>query len=315
MKISREVKTAILVLSGIAFFIYMYTYLKGEDLFDSKEEYYTEFDYKAVSPGAAVTIKGNTIGKVESVDYMFDTEKTRVTFSVNPKLKFSKNSTIRLYQTGIMGGNALSIIDAKDQQFAKPGDVLKSDVKPGLISSLEKDFTNVGKGLDTTLGTADTLMTNLNAIVIDESNQGLKYTIAELNETLKSFKNLSYSINKLVSQNDKKLTAVLDNFNKISTDLSSITGNLKNTDLNATVTNLNQTLTQLQTLLAKLDTDKGTLGKLINDDKLYNNLEAASKEMQLLLLDIKLHPARYRRILSKKEIPYTEPTPEQINNN
>ena len=71
----------------------------------------------------------------------------------------------------------------------------------------------------------------------------------------------------------------------------------------------------MKSLLVNLDNGKGTLGKLLNDEGLYDNLEAASKELQLLLLDIKLHPARYRRILSKREIPYQEPTEEQINNN
>ena len=65
--------------------------------------------------------------------------------------------------------------------------------------------------------------------------------------------------------------------------------------------------------MSRIDNNEGTIGKLLNDDKLYNNLEAASKEMELLLLDIKLHPARYRRILSKKEIPYQPPTDEQKN--
>ena len=68
-------------------------------------------------------------------------------------------------------------------------------------------------------------------------------------------------------------------------------------------------------LLTNLENGNGTIGKLLKDETLYNNLDNASKELQLLLLDIKLHPARYRRILSKREIPYDEPTEEQLNNN
>ena len=93
MKISREIKTAILVLSGIALFIYLFSYLKGEDIFTDTQTYYTEFDYNALSMSSPVTIRGNKVGKVESIRYDFDTGKTIVDFSVNPKLKFSKNST------------------------------------------------------------------------------------------------------------------------------------------------------------------------------------------------------------------------------
>ncbi len=287
----------------------------GEDIFENSKTYYTEFEYNALSSASPVTIKGNKIGKIEDIIYDFETGKTRVSFSVNPKLKFSKNSKIRLYQTGLMGGNALAIIDANDGELAKPGDFIASEVKPGIVSALEKDFSKVSNDLDSTIRSADTLMTNLNALVIDESEEGLKKTIAELNSTLKSFKNLSYSIQGVIKDNDERIASVLENFEKTSKDLSELSAELKEVDLTKTVENLNKTLTGIQGVMASIDNNEGTLGKLLNDDGLYNNLEAASKEMQLLLLDIKLHPARYRRILSKREIPYEEPTEEQLNNN
>lgn len=313
MKISREVKTALLVLSGIALFIYLYSYLKGEDLFTDTNTYYTEFDYNALSTSSSVTVKGNKVGKVEDIRYDFETGKTRVSFSVNPKLKFSKNSTIRLYETGIMGGNALAIINKNDNEFAEPGDFIASEVKPGLITSLKSNFSGLSSDLDSTIRSADTLMTNLNKLVVDESDEGIKSTIAELNSTLKSFKSLSYSIQDVLKENDEKISSVMDSFEKAGNDISELTAELKEVDLSKTVDNLNKTLTGIQDIIASIDNSDGTIGKLLNDDKLYNNLEAASKEMELLLLDIKLHPARYRRILSKKEIPYTPPTEDQKN--
>ncbi len=313
MKISREVKTALLVLSGIALFIYLYTYLKGEDLFTTTNTYYTEFDYNALSTSSSVTVKGNKVGKVEDIKYDFETGKTRVSFSVNPKLKFSKNSIIRLYETGIMGGNALAIINKNDGELAKPGDYLKSEVKPGLITSLKSNFSGLSSDLDSTIRTADTLMTNLNKMVVDESEEGIKQTIAELNATLKSFKSLSNSIQDVLENNDEKITSVMDSFEQAGKDISELTSELKTMELSKTVDNLNNTLTGIQDIMASIDNSEGTIGKLLNDDSLYNNLEAASKEMELLLLDIELHPARYRRILSKKEIPYTPPTEDQKN--
>ncbi|MBV7268320.1 MlaD family protein [Winogradskyella luteola] len=313
MKISREVKTAILVLSGIALFIYLMSFLMGENLFDNSKTYYTEFDYNALSPSSAVTINGNRVGKVEDIKYDFETGKTKVSFSVTPKLKFSKNSVIRLYETGLMGGNALAIINADDGELAETGDFISSEVKPGLITSLKGNFSDISSDLDSTIRSADTLMTNLNALVVDETETGLKSTIAELNSTLKSFKNLSYSIQGVIKENDTKIASVLDNFEKTSKDLSELSAELKEVNLSKTVDNLNKTLTGIQDIMSSIDNSEGTIGKLLNDDGLYNNLEAASKEMEELLLDIKLHPARYRRILSKKEIPYKPPTEDQKN--
>tara|TARA_R100001369_G_scaffold23263_1_gene42763 strand:- start:32992 stop:33933 length:942 start_codon:yes stop_codon:yes gene_type:complete len=313
LKISREVKTAILVLSGIALFIYLFSYLKGGDILSSTDSYYTEFDYNALSMSSPVTVKGNKIGKIEDIIYDFETGKTRVLFSVNPQLEFSKSSLIRLYETGLMTGNGLAIIDSNDGAKAEPGDFIKSEVKSGLVSSLEKDFTKVSTDLDITLRSADTLMRSLNTLVIDESDTGIKSAIAELNMTLKSFKNLSYSIQGVIKENDKKIASILNNFDKTSKDLSELAEELKGAGLSNTVADLNKTLVSMQSLLTSIDNGEGTIGKLLKDDTLYNNLEGASKEMELLLLDIKLHPARYRRILSKKEIPYQAPTEDQKN--
>ena len=313
MKISREIKTAILVLSGIALFIYLFSYLKGEDLFTTTNTYYTEFDYNALSMSSPVTIRGNKVGKIEDISYEFKTGKTRVEFSVSPKLKFSKNSTIRLYETGLMGGNALAIIRANDNDLAKSGDFILSDVQPGLITTLKNNFSGISTDLDSAIRSADTLMTSINAMVIDESAGSLKNTIAELNETLKSFKDLSNSIQGVIATNDEKISSVLDNFDKTSKDLSELSNEIKEAGLSQTIENLNKTLVSVQNMLQTIDNNEGTIGKLLNDDSLYNNLEAASKEMELLLLDIKLHPARYRRILSKKEIPYQSPAEDQKN--
>lgn len=311
MKISREVKTAVLVISGIVLFIFLINYLKGEQLFDSQNTFYTEFDYNALSESSPVTVKGNNVGKIKKINYDFDTGKTRVAFTVDDQLEFSKQSVIRLYQTGLMGGNALAIVVSKDGEPAKSGDFLKSEVEEGLVSSLTKNFSGVGSDLGSTLKTADTLLISLNNLVSDESDDGLKNAIAELNSTMKSFQSVAYSINKLVSQNDDKLAAVLTNFDSISQDLSVLTSDLKTVEFSKVIAKLDHTLSSLNGLMKGIENGEGSIGKLLNDDKLYNNLEAASKEMEMLLKDIKLHPARYRRILSKKEIPYTPPEEDQ----
>jgi len=313
LKISREVKTAVLVISGIVLFIFLFNYLKGEQLFDSQNTFYTEFDYNALSASSPVTVKGNSVGKIKSINYDFDTGKTRVAFNVDDKLEFSKQSVIRLYQTGLMGGNALAIVVSKEGELAKSGDFLNSEVEEGLVSSLTKNFSGVGSDLGTTLKTADTLLVNLNSLVADESDDGLKNAIAELNATMKSFQSVANSINALVSKNDDKLAAVLTNFDSISQDLSVLTNDLKSVEFSKVVEKLDVTLSSLNTIMSGINNGEGTIGKLLKDEGLYENLESASKEMEELLRDIKLHPARYRRILSKKEIPYKPPTEDQNN--
>ena len=314
MKISREVKTAVLVLSGIILLIFLFNYLKGENPFESPNTYYTEFDYNALSTSSPVTVKGNAVGKIKNIDYDFDSGKTKVAFTVDDKLSFSKKSKIRLYETGLMGGNALAIIISTEGEQAKPGDYLESEVQPGLVRSLTENFTGVGDELGTTLKAADTLLVNLNTLVADDSEDGIKNAIKELNATMKSFKSVAYSVNTLVDKNDDKLAAVLTNFDSITRNLAVITKDLSKANLSQSIAKLDETLTSVNGLMTSLKNGDGTLGKLLKDEGLYDNLLAASKEMEELLRDIKLHPARYRRILSKKEIPYTPPQEEDQKN-
>ncbi|MFI0428939.1 MlaD family protein [Mariniflexile sp. HMF6888] len=308
MKISKEVKTGILVLSGIVLFIFGFNYLKGKNLFESTDVYYTEFDYNALDKSSPITVNGNTVGKIQDIVYDYNTGKTKVAFSVNAALKFSKNSVIKMYETGLMGGNGLAILISAEGEQAKPGDVLPSEVEYGLVTTLSKNFSGLSDNLDATLKSTDTLMLSINRLVNDNSDAGLKRTIEELNHTLKSFKNTSNSVNAVISNNDKNIAAILEKFKTISSDLAVLTADLKNANVGATVESLDNTLNKLNTILTTIDKGEGSIGKLLKDEALYNNLEGATKEMEELLRDIKLHPKRYFRVLSKKEIPYQEET-------
>jgi len=305
LKLSKEVKTAILVISGIFLAIYGFNYLKGESLFTQESSYYTEFDYNALSTSSSVTIKGNAVGKVSDIQYDFKTGKTKVFFSVNPELKLSKNSKVRLYETGLMGGNALAIIKGDATELAKNGDYLESEIQPGLISSLKSNFSGLSSNLDSTLRSADTLLVSLNTMVTDESSDGLKATIAELNSALKAFKDLAASAQVMLEGNDDKLSKIIDNFNTTSENLAVLSNDIKDVEFSNTVAKLDETLNTFNAILVDMEQGNGSMGKLLKDEALYNNLEGATKELEELLRDIKLHPKRYFRILSKKEIPYS----------
>lgn len=313
MKLSREIKTAVLVLAAIFLFLFGFSYLKGKNLFGNDRLFYTTFEYNALTKGATVTLKGNPIGKVEQIKYDFEKNKTVIAFSVSESFQFSKNSLIKMYETGLMSGNGLAVIPAKDGELAVPGDFLKSQIQKGLVTSLKENFSGLSTGLDVTLKSADTLLHNLNNLVEDDSDKGLKNAIAELNKTMKSFKTLSYNLNGVLTKEESKLNKMMASFTKTGEKFGVLADSLENANLGKTVANLDKTLINLNNVLKGIEAGKGTMGKLMKDEKLYNNFESASKELEELLRDIKLHPKRYFRVLSKKEIPY-EKSPESTVN-
>lgn len=293
MKISREIKAAVLVLSGLLLMYFLVKYLSDESLFGSDETYYTEFDYNALTKASPVTVKGNNVGKIKDIVYDFNTGKTRVSFTIDDQLNFSKQSKVRLYKTGLMGGNALAIVVSNEGEAAKPGDFIVSEVEEDLVTNLTNSFSGVSENLDSTLSSADSLLINLNSLVLDESDNGIKSAIAELNATMKSFKSVSYSVNSLVKNNDEKLSSVLNNFDAITKDLAVITGDLKDVKLSETVTKLDNTLATVNNLMASIENGEGSIGKLLKDEGLYKNLEGAALQMEQLLEDMKLNPKRY----------------------
>ena len=309
MKISKEVKIGVLVLSGIVLFIFGFNYLKGQNLLDSSRTFYTEYEnVEGVVPSTPVTISGKAVGKVKDISFKEDgSGKLSVTLIVDNSFQFSKNSKAELYETGLIGGKAIAIVPAFDGAAnAKDQDVLSGGIKAGLTDLVNQRLTPLQEKIEKMMESADTLLGNLNDVFDDKTKANLKTSISELSTTIQSFKNTSVSLNQVVQNNQEKINNVLTNADKLTGNLANITNTLSKSNLKETVKNLESTLQNFDNILANLEKGEGSMGKLLKDDALYNNLKGASKEMEQLLEDIKLHPKRYFRVLSKKEIPYSE---------
>ncbi len=309
MKITREVKTAILVISGILLFIYLFNFLKGNDILDSSRTFYTIYEnVEGLTPSTPVTINGLNVGKVQDISFTEDgTGKLLVKLVVEEEFEFSKNSHAQLYEAGLIGGKAIAIIPAFDNaENATKGTYLKGTIKAGLTELVNQRLTPLQEKLETTFVSADSLLVNLNSIFDDSTKNNLKSSIAQLNTTISSFKSTSESLNQLVTENQESLKSTLNNIENISDNLSKITDSIAESDLSETISNLQSTISNFNKILIKIENGEGSMGKLMKDEGLYNNLEGATKELEELLKDIKLHPKRYFRVLSKKEIPYSE---------
>ncbi|MDC8004177.1 MlaD family protein [Aureisphaera galaxeae] len=295
MKLSREVKTAILVLSGILLFIFGYSFLKNSDLLNTSKVFYVKYDNVAgLATSAPVTINGLAVGKVMEIDFADRSGKLVVKFSVEKDFQFSKKSMVQIYSSGFIGGNNLGIIpDMSTNVMAVSGDTLKGEIQSGMIDGIIEKFDPLEKSLMQTLGRLDTVLNGVNEVLDEDTKANLRSSIANLNQTMASFKGASQNFNSLLNTNKEKMTNTLSNLDTTAANFAKLSDSLAQINVSSLASNLENTIGQLNELSEGIKNGEGSLGKLLKDEELYNNLTGASLQLEQLLEDMKLNPKRY----------------------
>ncbi|WP_066218440.1 MlaD family protein [Formosa haliotis] len=296
MKITQEVKVAILVIAGIIFFIFGFNFLKGENLFSSSRTFYVVYDnVEGLTPSTPVTISGLNVGKVKDIKLLEDgTTNLLVTLVVDNDYTFSKNSKAELYDTSLIGGKAIAIIPVFDNAgLAKDQDYLVAGRKSGLTDIVGEKLAPLQEKIESLTHNADSLLLNVNSIFDEDTKASLKHAIASLDQTMSSFKSTSNSLNGILVDNKDNIKSTLSNLNNASSHISELTDSLAASNISGVVVKLEHTLNTFNGVLADVNSGKGSIGKLLKDDQLYNNIEGASLQLEQLLQDMKLNPKRY----------------------
>lgn len=315
MKLTREIKTAILVIASILLFIWGYSFLKGRDLFTNYKTLYVEYDnVEDLAQSAPVTLNGLGIGKVNKITINETTGKLLVELQLKTDFPISKTSKASLYSPSLIGGKQIKIIpNLADKIPAEDGQTLESTVELGLTESLGGKIEPIQHKLDLMLANINTLVSGLNNVLDKKGQEDLKKSLSELSETMEQFHRASGSLNSILDTNKGQINGIVTNFNKMSGNFNKLSDSLNKADLGKTVRNLNETLAKVDGIMSNLNSGKGTAGKLLNDDALYNNLSKTSKELELLLQDVRLNPTRYVNVsvFGKKNKPYVAPKEEE----
>jgi len=296
LKISREVKTAILVITGLIFLYFGVSYLKGNNVLDNSRKLYAEYgNVGGLTTSAPVTINGLAVGKVSNIYFKKDNSgRLIVEMDVNTDFKFSKNSSAELYQDGFIGGKAIAIIPAHDNAGnASKGNYLKGTNKAGLTDLVNEKLTPLQEKIEKVMSETDTLLVSVNAVFDEKTRGHLRASMATLEGTISSFNKTSQSLNALLDDNKLKLENTISNFEGVSKNFNKISDSLSRVNITSTVKELQATIKKFDNILASIDKGEGSIGKLLKDEGLYDNLEGASKQMEQLLEDMKLNPKRY----------------------
>jgi len=245
-------------------------------------------------------------GKVGDIYFKDNSGKLVVKVIFAEDLEFSRNSKIQLYSSNPLGGKSIQLVQVfDDAPMAKTGDTLPSAVYGGLIDQIEPSLAQARGAFST----ADSTMQNFNKLLDEQTRINIHQSAASFNSGMQDFQQAAARLNTLLADNSDDLEASITNVRDITENLSQLSDSLNRAGMGQTIAELQTTVTRLNGILEQIEGGEGSLGKLAQDDELYNNLNNASRELDLLLQDFRLNPKRYVNVsvFGKKQKEYVFP--------
>jgi phospholipid/cholesterol/gamma-HCH transport system substrate-binding protein len=291
MKLSNEIKTAILVLSGILMFIVGFSYLKSNNIFSSDRTFFAIYDdIEGVSVGTPVTVSGFNVGSIQDISFYQNTMDILVKFRVENKVKFSKNSVAQIYETGLIGGKALAILP-NNGPLAQSGDTLRSSIAPGLTELVNDKLSPLQEKIESTFVSADSLLKNINNVLNVNSQNQIKESFSQLSDLAINLKESAENLNSIINSNEIKINDIVSNVDNFSSNFSSLSNSFS--DVEVIIGNLTKTSNNLNSIIDEISSGDGTFNQLIYDDSMIKSLNEASNNLNLLMEDLRLNPKRY----------------------
>ena len=341
----REIKIALLTLITFALAVWGFQFISGKNMLSGDNTFYTVVtDAKDINTATAILINGYQVGTVISIDPMpEDVKQIVIGFQVKKEIRLPDYTIVEMRPKAAMGGKEFALIFDKycEGNCAVSGSTLESRTL-GLLGSLitqeelDPHIESITESIDRTIG----------KLGKGESDAPLDQTIHDLSITMDNLAQTTSRFSSLMAKSSKDMEVTLANMAIITdglvnsnekiagilNDVSTLTKDLSKVSLSTTVEKTNGTIDQanvslksmestlaettavmkeLNTVVAKMNSDEGSLGLLMSDKTLYDNLNSSTKNMDLLLQDLRLNPRRYLKVFGKKvpayELPKDDP--------
>ena len=291
-KLSKEVKVGIIITTALVCAIWGINYLKGRDLFSLTNTYYAVYpQINGLYKSNIVKLNGFKVGQVSKISFMPDNSgRIKVEMNINSNVFISHDSKAIIASADMLGTKEIRIQLGTSGKAINDGDSLRSEMELGLAESLGSQVGPVKDKFESLLTSVDSLANNLNAVLNKSNKDRLDNSFASLEVTLKNLESISNALDKMTRDGGSASTSlnnvagisktIKDNstqLDKIIDNAAAITDSLNEADLKTTIQNLNQAITELRETLHKINSGEGSLGLLVNDKKLYDNLAATSE--------------------------------------
>ena len=288
MKLTKEIKIALVAIVGILVMYFGINFLKGMNLFSTNNAYYMTFDdIQGLGASTPIYADGYKVGTVDGMEYDYkENGPIKVKVDINKDLRIPQGSKAEIVKD-LMGNLQVNLLLANNpRERVEPGGVIPGAVNGGMMDKA----ANLIPVVEKMLPKLDSILTSVNALLADPALAASLHNVETITSNLtvstRELNTLMAGLNKQVPGMVRKANGVLDNTNRLTANLASL-------DVQGTLNKVNQTLESAHHFTEKLNSNQGSLGLLMNDTKLYDNLTSTMSHADSLVIDLKAHPKRY----------------------
>lgn len=285
---TKEVKIALVAIAGVVVLFFGMNFLKGLNIFSSEDNYYVQFsDITGLSSSSPVYADGFKVGVVKDIIYDYShTEGSKVLIGVDKQLRIPQGSSAEIV-SDMLGNVKVNLLLANNpREKVAPGGLIKGIINDGAMGKLQDMVPAVEKMLPK----LDSIMTSLNAILADPAIRQSLHNVQAITDNLTTS---TAQLNTLMAGLNKNVPGMMAKANNVLDNTETLTANLAAVDVASTMRQVDQTIANVQQLTAKLNSKEGSLGLLMNDTQLYDNLNSTMRNADSLVIDLRQHPKRY----------------------
>ncbi|PRD57321.1 MlaD family protein [Sphingobacterium gobiense] len=313
MKISNETKVGIITVVALTLLFIGYNFLKGNDVFSRENVFYTDYDnVDGLTISKPVVVSGYQIGRVSEMR-LLENGKIRTHFKIKNEYDIPSNTVARIVSADLLGSKAIVFQLGNSKTMAKSGDPLLSDVQANLLEKVEP----LQLKIENLVVKLDSVLSAVNTALDVEFQRDFKSSLRSISVSLQNMENITHEVEGLMGSEKVRLAKIMQNLesitnnfqknntkiNNILTNLDSLSDDLAKTEIKATIDNATQVMKNIEVITTKINNGEGSIGLLLNDDNLYNNLNNASEGLDNLIRDVEERPGKYIRlsIFGKKD--------------
>lgn len=310
MTVKKEVKIGLIALICVALLFWGANFLKGTNLLKKDRSYYaiyTQID--GLSTSNPVNINGFKVGQVEEIRFMPDQSGNLIVrFTVtNRDFTIPKDTKAKIISSDILGSKSINLVLGQSIIELAENDTLSSEIEATLTESVNQQIAPLKKKTEDLIQTVDSAITIVSSIFNKKARKDLDSSFSNIRSSLEAFERTMNQVEDMVVDERENLNAIFKNVESITRNLANnnqklnstlsnmeaISDSLAGANLKQTVNNASQAMSAVADVMRKINTGEGSMGQLVNNDTLYNNLENAALDLDKLLLDMRLNPERY----------------------